>query len=154
MQVLNEQSVGLAGKTCSIVNLFLVVHKDHHIAAKHTQKILLWAPTRLLAKRRRSEKEDGLQATCNQDLIQHQNNLAKTQEKKACIVSSLRPQRAQRSDPGPLRLRIWSPVGSRPREACHRKILILGGIRALQIHLNLKVVEPEISLPYNDFTEK
>ena len=56
IQVLNKQSAGLAGKTCSIVNLFLVVHKDQHMAAKPTQNNLLWAPTKELAKMRRSEK--------------------------------------------------------------------------------------------------
>ena len=82
IQVLNNQSAGLAGKTCSIVNLFLVVHKDQHMAAKPTQNNLLWAPTKELAKARKSAKEVGAQETCNHDLIQHQNSLARTQLKK------------------------------------------------------------------------
>ena len=68
-------------------------------------------------------------------------------------MSSHWPHGAQRSEPGPLRLRIWSVAGKRPREACHKKTLILGRMWALQIHLNLEVIEPEISLPYKDFTE-
>src|SRR4051812_21712460 len=78
IQVLNKQSAGLAGKTCSIVNLFLVVHRDQHMPAKPTQNSLLWAPTKELAKMRRSEKEVGAQETCIQDLTQHQNSLART----------------------------------------------------------------------------
>ena len=82
IQVLNKQSAGLTGKTCSIVNLFLVVHKDQHMAAKPTQNNLLQAPTKELAKARKSAKEVGAHETCNQDLIQHQKSLAKTQLKK------------------------------------------------------------------------
>ena len=114
MQVLNKQSAGLTGKTCSMVNLFLVVQRVQHTAANPTQNNLLWAPTRLEARRRRSEKEAGLQQTCSHDLIQHQKRLAKTQLKKIWAVSSRCPHRAQQSEPGPLRLRIWSPAGNRP----------------------------------------
>ena len=79
--ILNKQSVGLLGKMCSVVNLFLVVQRDQHTTANPTQNILPWAPTRLEAKRRRCEKEAGLQETCSHDLIQHQKSLAKTQLK-------------------------------------------------------------------------
>ena len=52
------------------------------MAAKPTQNNLLWAPTKELAKARKSAKEVGAQETCNQDLIQHQKSLARTQLKK------------------------------------------------------------------------
>ena len=60
---LNKQSAGLAGNTCSIVNLFLVVHRDQHKAPKPTQKMCLDTPERLEAKLRNSAKEAGAQDT-------------------------------------------------------------------------------------------
>ena len=59
---LNKQSSGLAGNTCSIVNLFLVVHTDQH-KAPNTQKMCLDTPERLEAKLRNSAKEAGAQDT-------------------------------------------------------------------------------------------
>lgn len=66
---LNKQSAGLLGKTCLIVNLFLVVHETQHIAENPSQNNRLFWPMRLLEIKRRSTKEDGDQLTANQDLM-------------------------------------------------------------------------------------
>ena len=80
-QDLYKQSIGLAGNICSMVNLFLVVHKAQQTAARPTQNSCLVTRTKPLARTQSSEKEDGSQETWSHSLTQLQINLAKTQWK-------------------------------------------------------------------------
>src|SRR4051812_31889435 len=52
------------------------------------------------------------------------------------------------------RLWSWSDEGNLFLKACHIKILILGGMRALQRAENRRLCCPSTSLRYRDLTEK
>ena len=76
---LNKQLTGLAGKICSIENLFLVVHSDHPIAAQPTKKTLLDCLDKELVYSLKSSKEEGDQLTCSHSLMQYHKKFAKEQ---------------------------------------------------------------------------
>ena len=144
--ILNRQSEGLLGKTCSIVNLFLVVHKLQHKAAKKTQKILRPCPDRLRDSSNRSLKLWGFQVHESHERTQFQPNRANGKLKRMCSMSSTTPQRVQAGLALPCRLMIWSLAGSLRLRACHRKILIFRGIRACHSPLKRSSVLPGMSL--------